>query len=168
MNKTINLLNIINEFSILIHSQLPYGEQFDGDIIEWIELNIKQANNQEKKILLNNFIEISLKYIQTHHSGNNPISINKLNADRVIEYSKSKEIGVLTIDTKKYSDAQLITLFRILTKDKMMFKNSQEDVKNALCDMFGFGYDNVQKYFQDEKYKWKAKKLFKYEWNELI
>jgi hypothetical protein len=168
MNKAKNLLNVINEFSILIHSQLPYGEQFDGDIIEWIESKLNQVNNQEKKILLNNFVEISLKYIQTHYNGNNDISINKLNADRVIEFSKSKEIGILKIDTKKYSDAQLITLFRILTKEIKMFNNSQEDVKNALCDMFGFGYDNVQKYFQDDKFKWKAKKLFKYEWNELI
>jgi hypothetical protein len=168
MNNTLNLLKSINEFSNLIHRQLPYGEQFEGDIIEWVESTLKNAEKQNKKILLANFVEIALKYVHSHHKSNNIISINKINADRVIEYSKSKEIGVLSIDTNKYSDAQLITLFRILTKDMQLFKNSQEDVKNALCDMFGFGYDNVQKYFQDSKYKWKAKKLFKYEWNELI
>jgi hypothetical protein len=168
MNKGINLLNAINEFSILIHSQLPYGEQFDGDIIEWIESKLNQVNNQEKKILLNNVVEISLKYIQTHYNGNNDISINKLNADRVIDFAKNKEIGKLTIDTSKFDDAQLITLFRILTKDLKMFKNTQEDVKNTLCDIFGFGYDNVQKYFQDKKYQCKAKKIFKHDWSELL
>lgn len=162
-------IEYLETFEKMLNSQPPYGEEFEGDIIEWIDSVIKKESNyQVKKMMLNHFLQYSIKIILEYFKGNEISTSNKLNAEKVVEYANKKEIGLLKIDKDKFDDAQLITLFRILTKDLNIFKNSQEDVKNILCDIFGFGYDNVEKYFQNKNYKWKAKKLFKQEWKDLI
>lgn len=157
------LITIIQEFESIIKSEPPYGEYYKGDIIKWLNRKLEKESIEDKRLLRTNFYNISITYLKENK---NNIKENVLNAQRVIEHIQ-ENIKYLKLN-KEYDAAQLITLFRILQKELDFFDNTDEEVMDVLNGVFQFSKENIRTYFLREQYKKKAKKLFKYEWDELI
>jgi hypothetical protein len=157
-----NLISIIHEFQSLIYSQPPNGEYYKGDIIKWIENKLDKEDFENKRLLRTNFLNISLTYIKENI---NSINENVLNAQRVCLYFDEKIVHLKL--NEQYNAAQLITLFRVLQKDLELFENTDEEVMEVIKGIFQFSKENIRTYFIREQYKIKAKKLFKYEWEDL-
>jgi len=160
------LLTIIAEFQRLIKSEPPYADYFKGDIVKWLDKKLVKESIEDKRLLRTNFYNISYNYI---NENKNTITENVLNAQRVIDYMTEKPTFLKL--KQQYDASQILMLFRILHKDLNVFENTTEDVVEVLYQLFGFGKDNIKSYIQREKIgkiRNKTKKLFKYNWDELI
>jgi len=160
------LLAIIEEFEVHLKKQPPLSETYKGDIVKWLDKKLVKESIEDKRLLRTNFYNISYNYI---NENKNTITENVLNAQRVIDYITEKPTFLKL--KQQYDASQILMLFRILHKDLNVFENTTEDVQEVLYQLFDFGKDNIKSYIQREKIgkiKNKTKKLFKYDWDDLI
>lgn len=160
------LLIKLDEYNDILTSH-PQDNTYVEDIIEWVESNIKKAdNNDERSTLITNLIKISEEFLEQYKGITN---MGVVNAQKVLGHLKKTKPNALRL-RQGYDASQIITLFRILHKELQVFENSNEEVIRALDNLIDCSKGNIKDYFLRKKNRdneKKVKKLFKCDWKEL-
>jgi hypothetical protein len=160
MNKDVQ--KISEEFHVILSSQPPFGQYYEGDIIEWIENQFEGRDIDEVILLRKLFLITAQNYaLSNQHLNDKTV----LNAHRVCFHFENRT-GKLKL-SDKYEIAQLVYLFRVLQKQYKFFENKDWEIREFLQNAFGIKEANIRERYTRETGNKPPKQLFRVKWEDL-